>query len=131
MPGKVLSRPAFGGVRVWREAMNEVQDPVAPPATRLVPDPIRQHTGSDGETERGDQAQLPGGCERPGRNQKQRRRYRQTYLACEYRSEQDRVAMLQEKLDDSIHTETSAPGSSISYQFVAAYLRFSRIGRAS
>ena len=34
--------------------------------------------------------------------------------------------MLHKKLDDSIHIETSAPGLSVSCQFEAAYLRFSR-----
>jgi hypothetical protein len=91
IPGKGCFRPAIVGVRVSvsREAMNEVQDLVTLPPTRLVPHPVSQHTGSDSQSERRNEAQLPGGGERSGRKQKQRSRYRQTYLVREYRSEQD------------------------------------------
>jgi len=89
IPGKGLFRSTIMGVRVSREAVNEVQNLVSPAPTRLIPHPVGQHTGSDGQTERGDEAQLPGGCERPGSKQKQRSRYRQTYLVREHRSEQD------------------------------------------
>jgi hypothetical protein len=77
------------GVRVSREVVNEVQDPVTQSPTRFVPHPVSQHTGSDSQSERRNEAQLSGGCERPGRNQKQRRRYRQPYLVREYGREQD------------------------------------------
>ena len=89
IPGEGFFRSAIMGGRVSREAVNKVQDLVSPPPARLVPHPVGQHTGNDGQTERGDEAQLPGGCERPGSNQKQRSRYRQTYLVREHRSEQD------------------------------------------
>jgi hypothetical protein len=103
MPDKVLSRPALGGVRIWREAMNEVQNPIAPPPTRLEPRPVGYYTGTDSQTESGDEAQTPGGCQSPGRNQKHRSRYRQTQLVHEYRNEQDGVSVLGDRLDDSIH----------------------------
>jgi hypothetical protein len=65
-------------VRISREAVNEVQDFVTPPPTRLIPHLVSQNTGYDRQTELGDEAQLPGNCERPDRKQKQRSRYRQT-----------------------------------------------------
>jgi hypothetical protein len=83
IPGKGLFRPAIVGVRVSREAVNEVQDLVTPPSTRLVPHPVSQNTGSDSQSECRNEAQLPGGGERPGRKQKQRSRYRQPYLVRE------------------------------------------------
>jgi hypothetical protein len=137
MPGKLLSRPALGGVRVWREATNEVHDPVAPPAAGLVPQPVGQQTGSDSLAERGDEAQFPGGCERPGRKQKQGSRYWQTYLVREYRSKQDGVAMLQEKLDDSFHSEITtwatfaavAVREALSSSAPSFHLRFRARGR--
>src|SRR5271157_2595503 len=74
IPGEDLFRPAIVGIRVSREAVNKMQDLVTSLPTRLVPQPVSQNTGSDSQTERGDHAQLPGGCERPGRKQKQRSR---------------------------------------------------------
>src|SRR6516165_9016637 len=88
--------------------MNEVQDPIAPPSTGFVPDQVSQHTGCDRESERGDEAQSSGACEGSGREEKQKCRYRQTYLACEHRCEKDGIAMLHKKLDDSVHNKTSA-----------------------
>jgi hypothetical protein len=78
VPGKNLFRSAIVGIRISREAVNEVQDFVPPPPTRLIPHPVSQNTGYDGQTERRDETQLPGNCERPYRKQKQRSRYRQT-----------------------------------------------------
>jgi len=66
IPGKGLFRSTIMGGRVSREAVNEVQDLVTPAPTRLVPHPVGQHTGSDGQTEHGDEVQLPGGCQCPG-----------------------------------------------------------------
>jgi hypothetical protein len=77
------------GVRVSRKAVNEVQDLVTAAPTRFVPHPVSQNTGGDSQSDRRNEAQLPGGGERPDRKQKQRSRYRQTYLVREYRSEQD------------------------------------------
>jgi len=88
-----------------REAMNEVYDPVAPVPARLVPHPIGHRTGSDSQTDCGDEAQLSVGCEGPGCKQKSRRRHRQTYLTREYRSEQDGIPMSDDEMDESIHNE--------------------------
>jgi hypothetical protein len=63
--------------------MDEVQDFVTSPPTRLVPHPVSQYTGNHSQTECRDEAQLPGGCECPGRKQKQRGRHWQTNLARE------------------------------------------------
>src|SRR5271157_5867275 len=75
--GKSLFRPAIVGVRISREAENEVQHLVAAPPTRLVPRPVTQDRSNDRQTEHGEEAQLPGCGESPGREQKQRSRYRQ------------------------------------------------------
>src|SRR5271157_1098677 len=81
--GKSLFSPAIMGVRIACEAVNEVQHLVAVPATRLVPWPVTQDRGNDRQTEHGEEAQLPGGGERPGGEQKQRSRYRQAQLVRE------------------------------------------------
>ncbi len=83
IPGKDLFRSTIMDVRVSPEAVNEVQDLVTPAPARLIPHPVGQHTGTDRQSERGDEDQLPGGCEGTGSKQKERRRYRQTYLAGE------------------------------------------------
>jgi hypothetical protein len=71
------------GVRVSREAVKEVQDPVTQSPTRLVPRPVSQHTGKDSQQERGHEVQAPVPCERASREQKQRSGYRKTYLVRE------------------------------------------------
>src|SRR5208283_5872671 len=77
IPGKGLFRSTIMGARVSCEAVNEVQDLVTPAPTRLVPHPVGQHTGSNSQTERGDEVQLSGCGESPGGEQKQRSRHRQ------------------------------------------------------
>jgi len=69
---------------------------------------VSQHPGWNRQAERHDQAQPARACECSRREEKQKCRYRQTYLPCEYRSEKDGIAMLHQKLDDSVHTETNA-----------------------
>src|SRR3974390_362024 len=103
MVGKHLSRSAVGGLRIWCEIVNELQDFLAPGPTRLVPEPVGQDAGGDHETQRRKQAQLPGSCKRPCSKQKSRRRYRQTNLASENGCEQHRVAMPYNELNDCIH----------------------------
>jgi hypothetical protein len=90
-------------VRVSRESVNEVQDLISPTPTSLVPNPIGQHAGNDGQRERGDETQSPPCCKRAGRKQKQGSGYRQTYLVREHGSEKNGVAMFHKELDDSIH----------------------------
>jgi hypothetical protein len=103
MVNKHVSRSAVGGLRIWREKVNEVQDPVAPRPTRLIPQPVRQNTGSGRQTQRGDEAHLPGSCERPGRKLKTRRRHGQAYLTRKDGSKQYGVAMPYNELNHSIH----------------------------
>jgi hypothetical protein len=71
------------GVRISRDTVDEVQDPGTLPPARLVPYPVSQHTGKDSQEERGQEAQVPVPCERPGRKQKQRSGYWETYLVRE------------------------------------------------
>ena len=70
IPGKNLFRSTIVGVRISRKSVNEVQDPITPPPTRLIPDRVSQNTGYDAETNRGEETQLLGGCERAGCEQK-------------------------------------------------------------
>lgn len=77
--------------------------PIAPQPACLVPRPVGYYRGTDSQTQGGDEAQTPGGYQGPGRKQKHRSRYRQTYLVREYRKEQHRVSVLNDKLDDIIH----------------------------
>ena len=93
IPGKDPFCSAIVEVGISRESMNEVQHLVAAPTTRLVPDPVSQYTGGDNETHRGEDAQLAGRHERPGRQQKWRFRYGEPYLVRKCRSEEDGIAM--------------------------------------
>ena len=103
MLGKYLLCPAIVEVRISRESMDEVQYLVTLPTTRLIPNPVSQHRGSDNETDCGEDAQLPCSHERPSRHQKQRSRYREPYLVCKCGNEEGGIAMLQSKLKSGIH----------------------------
>ena len=103
MEGKHLSHSAIGSLRIWRETVNEVQDPVAPCPPCLIPQPVSQDTSSHSQTERGEEAQLPGRCKGSSRNQKPRRRYGQTYLTREDGGKQYGVALPYDELEDRVH----------------------------
>jgi len=108
MAGKGRFRSAIVGVRVSREAVDEVQDLITPPPPCLVPHPVRQNTANHSQGESRDKAQLPGGYQRSDRKQNERPRERHTNLVRKHRSEEDRVAMLHKKLGDRIHNEISS-----------------------
>src|SRR5579864_1753752 len=107
MSDEDISRPAGSSVRVEREAINEVQDPVTPPSTSFVPHHVGQQTGNDGEPESDGQRHPSGACKRASSNENQNRRYWQPHLARENGCEQNRVPVRRKKLDDGIHSDTS------------------------
>lgn len=71
-----------------RQAIYEVQDLVAPTATRFEPNPVSQYAGDHGGAEHGENSQLSRRGERPSGHQYHWARYGESYLAPKNHGEQ-------------------------------------------